>query len=75
MKRISFFHRGTKFYAPGLLGGASMGIKSLARVARRAANDLSRVDMELPASSVSCPKNIYVYILKKHAFFKSETLT
>lgn len=37
----------------GLLDWASIGIMSFARVARRAASDLSRVDMELPASSVS----------------------
>ena len=52
----SLLHCGTNCYSPGLLDWESMGIMSLARVARRAASDLSRVDMELPASSVSWPK-------------------
>lgn len=37
----------------GLLGCESIGIMSLARVARRAASERSSVDMLLPTSSVS----------------------
>lgn len=61
-----------------------MGIISFALVARRAARDLSRVDMALPASSVSCPRNkkkdksncnnlqihISPYKLKKNLYIK-----
>lgn len=55
-ENTSFLHCSTDLYSPGLLDWASIGIMSLARVARRAASDLSRVDIELPASSVSWPK-------------------
>lgn len=54
-ENTTFLPCGTNIYPPGLLDWASIGIISLARVARRAASDLSRVDMELPASSVSWP--------------------
>lgn len=44
------------WYSRGLFGCESMGIMSLARVALRAASERSNVDMLLPTSSVSGPR-------------------